>query len=309
MKYIRKEFKDRDFLRIRDFLKNSCQHTPFRKNWLIDRWIFNRYWGQIMHDTFHTWPETVGLWEDENDDIVAIVNSEGDRIGRKTGAAFFQLADKEFSNEFLNELVDHAEKKLALQNESGWSIALRVNEDSWQLKEILRNRDYMLLEWREAMSSMNLADEFKAELPDGFRIVDANEINDYQKGFAHGRAFGYYKQDISDDDDAERCFRSLRKAPGYLPELDLAIVDQFDEVASFANVWYDELNQIGILEPVGTIPKYRKMGLGRAVIYEGIDRVKKKGADKMYVGSDQQFYLSIGFLVEYSKEIWQKDFI
>lgn len=195
-----------------------------------------------------------------------------------------------------------------MQNEEGWSISIRVNEDANQLKEILRNRDYILQEWKETMSCLNLADDFQADLPNGFRLVDANEVSDDQKGFAHGRAFGYYKQDSPDDDDAERCFRSLRNAPDYKPELDLAIVDQFDQIASFANIWYDELNQIGILEPVGTIPKYRKMGFGKAVIYEGIKRLKKKGADKLYVGSGQQFYLSLGFSVEYSKEIRQKRF-
>lgn len=110
MKYIRKEFEVHDFLRIRDFLKHSHKNTPSLNNWLIDRWIFTRYWGQIMHDTFHTWPETVGIWEDENNDIVAIANSDGERAGRNTGAVFFQLSDRAFSNEFMNELVDYAEK-------------------------------------------------------------------------------------------------------------------------------------------------------------------------------------------------------
>jgi predicted N-acetyltransferase YhbS len=83
-------------------------------------------------------------------------------------------------------------------------------------------------------------------------------------------------------------------------------LDPNSEIASFAGVWYDDLNRIAQLEPVGTIPKYRRMGLAKAVIYEGINRARKMGANIMYVGSNQQFYLSIGFSVIYSKEIWLK---
>ncbi|QNV56456.1 hypothetical protein GMA19_01619 [Paenibacillus polymyxa E681] len=41
----------------------------------------------------------------------------------------------------------------------------------------------------------------------------------------------------------------------------------------------DELNKIGILESVGTIPKYRKMELEKVVIYGAIKRVKDKGIE------------------------------
>ena len=113
-------------------------------------------------------------------------------------------------------------------------------------------------------------------------------------------------KDKPDDNDGERAYQLLRKAPDYRPELDLSVVDENNEIASFTTVWYDESNRIGMLEPVGTIPSYRRMGLAKAVIFEGINRIRKLGAKKIYVGSDQKFYLSIGFTVEYEKEVWQK---
>ncbi|WP_414056452.1 GNAT family N-acetyltransferase [Paenibacillus polymyxa] len=45
------------------------------------------------------------------------------------------------------------------------------------------------------------------------------------------------------------------------------------------------------------MPKYRKMGLGKAVIYEAIKRVKDKGVERIF---------SMGFSLAYSKEIWKK---
>ncbi|MGO4949158.1 GNAT family N-acetyltransferase [Paenibacillus sp. DRB1-1] len=303
MKYTQKKFETHDFLRIRDFLKHSLKSSPDLKNWFIDRWNFCRYWGQIMHNKFEMWPETVGIWEDEHKEIVAVVHPEGEG---DTGEAHFQLADLDFSNEFLNELIDYAEMKLALHNEGVTTIDLIVNEDGEQLKELLKKRSYILQNGKETTSYMNVPHDVKVELPKGFRISDANEVGDFEKGFAHGRAFGYFKGDYPDHNVAERCYISLRNAPDYIPELDVVILDQNNEVASFTTLWYDELNKIGILEPVGTIPKYRKMGLGKAVIYEAIKRVKDKGVERIFVGSDQPFYLSIGFSLAYSKEVWQK---
>jgi len=43
MAFTRKEFNEQEFIRIRDFLKKSFQKCPSRKNWLIDRWNFCRY--------------------------------------------------------------------------------------------------------------------------------------------------------------------------------------------------------------------------------------------------------------------------
>lgn len=306
VKYSRKAYKEQDFLRIRDFLKRSFQQAPSQRNWLIDRWNFCRYMGQIMHDTYSTWPDTVGIWEDEGGEIVAVVHSQGDKINRRAGQAFFQLADREFSDDFMNELINYAEGELPLTTAEGTLLHFRVNEDAHQIKNLLSKRGYALQEWKEPMSCMDIAGEFKVELPEGFKIVDGKEVSDYQKGFAHGRAFGYYQNDIPDDDDAERSFQSLRRAPDYMPGLDLAVLDPDGEIASFAGFWYDDLNEIGIIEPVGTTPQYRKMGLGKAAIYEGINRIRAKGAKRVFVGSEQQFYLSIGFSISYYKEIWEK---
>ena len=302
MKLTRTAYTENDFLRIRDFLVDSYKNNYFQHNWLIDRWNFCRYVSQSMHNTFHTWPDTVGVWTDENNKIVAVVNSEGENRGE----AFFQLEKLDFSDDLLNEFINYAELKFPAKNESGVFINLRVNENSYHLKEIVKQRGYILQNWKETTASLLINQDCDVIIPEGFRIVDSTTVSNYQKGLAHGRAFGYYKNDQPDDTMGERAVASLINAPDYKPGLDLSIVDKNDEIAAFATVWYDKSNQIGILEPVGTIPKYRKMGLGKAVIYEGINRIGKRGAKKMYVGSDQKFYLSIGFTVEYSKEIWKK---
>lgn len=61
-----------------------------------------------------------------------------------------------------------------------------------------------------------------------------------------------------------------------------------------------------VIEPVATDPDYRKMGLGKAAVLEGIKRVGELGAMKVLVGSSQQFYYSIGLHPFSTATFWKK---
>jgi predicted N-acetyltransferase YhbS len=71
-------------------------------------------------------------------------------------------------------------------------------------------------------------------------------------------------------------------------------------------MFYEPTNRYAYVEPVATDPTYRRMGLGKAAVLEGIRRCADLGATVAYVGSDQEFYLSIGFEVIYTGECWVK---
>lgn len=49
------------------------------------------------------------------------------------------------------------------------------------------------------------------------------------------------------------------------------------QFAAFCICWMDEANQVGHLEPVGTHPRFRRKGLGAAVVSEGLQRMKARG--------------------------------
>ena len=73
-------------------------------------------------------------------------------------------------------------------------------------------------------------------------------------------------------------------------------------------MWYEPVNRIAYVEPVATDPDYRRIGLGKAAVWEGIRRSGELGAEVAYVGSDQLFYKSIGFKVLYKSNCWIKHF-
>jgi mycothiol synthase len=80
----------------------------------------------------------------------------------------------------------------------------------------------------------------------------------------------------------ERYLRLMR-LPGYQPDLDIVAAAPNGAFAAFSLCWLDEKSRTGLLEPVGTHPDYRRLGLGRAVVLEGLRRLKAHGCECVLV--------------------------
>jgi predicted N-acetyltransferase YhbS len=73
-------------------------------------------------------------------------------------------------------------------------------------------------------------------------------------------------------------------------------------------MWYEPINRIAYVEPVATNPDYRRMGLGKAAVWEGIRLCGNLGATVAYVGSELEFYQAIGFRKRFDSSCWIKHF-
>ncbi len=74
--------------------------------------------------------------------------------------------------------------------------------------------------------------------------------------------------------------------PEYRPELDLFIVDSADQPVAFSIGWL--LGDEGQIEPLGVHPDYQRLGLGRAVLLEGLRCLQMAGATRAYIHSYKQ---------------------
>ena len=98
-------------------------------------------------------------------------------------------------------------------------------------------------------------------------------------------------------------YRRLRAAPIYRPDLDLVAALPDGAFAAYCICWLDVANQIGEFEPVGTRPAWRGRGMGKAVIVEGLRRLRDAGAHTAIVytprknESAQKLYQSVGFQI------------
>jgi predicted N-acetyltransferase YhbS len=91
-------------------------------------------------------------------------------------------------------------------------------------------------------------------------------------------------------------------------ELKIAVKAPDGNFVAFCGMFHEPNGKFGYVEPVATDPDYRRMGLGQAAVLEGIRRCAELGAEVAYVGSNQPFYLSLGFEVLYTTECWIKFF-
>lgn len=103
---------------------------------------------------------------------------------------------------------------------------------------------------------------------------------------------------VSDED-----YVRLMRLPGYQRELDVVAVAPDGVIAAYVNCWTDPLNCIGDFGPVGARPAYRRKGLTRAVLLEGMRRLKALGMDRVCVSTGvsnlpaQRLYESVGFRI------------
>jgi len=90
------------------------------------------------------------------------------------------------------------------------------------------------------------------------------------------------------------------RSPFYAPELALVVSTPHGEFAAFCICWLDEGNKEGHFEPVGKQPNFRRKGFGRAVLGEGLRRMRAQGmtAASVCVESDnipaQRLYRVVG---------------
>jgi len=96
-------------------------------------------------------------------------------------------------------------------------------------------------------------------------------------------------------------YRRLRTAPGYDPALDIVAARPDGSFDSYCICWFDAASGTGLFEPVGTHPAHRRKGLGRAVMLEGLRRLRAFGAESAlitYIGGNEpaaRLYESVGF--------------
>lgn len=145
-------------------------------------------------------------------------------------------------------------------------------------------------------------------LPDGFTIRSVvGESDAEQLGVAHGGAFG-------SSWTAEE-YRRVIRTPGFHPDRELVVVAPDGRLAAFLVYWVDALSGKGLFEPVGCHRDFQRRGLTRALLYEGLRRMKAHGMEtavvKNFAASEAAggVYRSAGFAPQYGIFLYQKQMV
>ena len=134
-------------------------------------------------------------------------------------------------------------------------------------------------------------------LPAGYRLRTIAEGADLASRSACHRA-AFHPSRFTDV-----VYDAVRSAWPYRPDLDCVVEAPDGSVAAYTLAWLDEVNAVGELEPVGTHPDHQRLGLGRAVNFHALRRLRDAGATTALVacrGDDAyptpaRLYEAVGF--------------
>lgn len=278
-----------DYYNIRNFLLAS--EDP---HYSYGRWD----WMMTHNHSEKILMSKIGVWE-ENGEIVALITHDG-ALGES-----YVIVTKNY--EFLKkDMLLYAKDNIC---NDGRSRVLICDSDTY-FQDIAVEAGYTAIADGEYDAVFPIVeDALHYQLPEGFAITSMADHCDYYqykrvlwKGFDHemenGEVFQPSQEDLLDEE---------RKMHGPNVNLDLkiAVTNANGEYVSYCGMWYEPGSEYAIVEPVATIPEYRKLGLGKAAVLEGIKRCRRLGANKVFVGSRQQFYYSIGFRPCLSFSWWE----
>lgn len=136
--------------------------------------------------------------------------------------------------------------------------------------------------------------------PEGFRLRTMAELGDdiSRRVAVHRAAWAELGTRVT-----AATYPGVMRTWPYRADLDLVVEAPEGELMAFALAWYDDENRVGELEPVGTDPRFRRRGLGRAVNLFGLQRLREAGATHAIVASrgdaaypvPSRLYESVGF--------------
>jgi GNAT superfamily N-acetyltransferase len=282
-----------DYNKIRDFLIDLNNHNYHygRWDWMVSN--LSAYWAD---------PEginKIGIWE-KNEKIIAISTYD-----TSLGKAFLLTLN---GYEYLkNEMLEYS--KLNLSKNGSFSVCIFDNDK--EMQNMVYKNNFFPTQNKEFDSIYLINDKIDYALPNGFKIISLKENFDLYKygqvlwkGFNHeingeGPFDFFYKRNM-------QYYESVFEGPNVNLNIKIAVVAPNGDFVSYCGMWYDINTENALVEPVATEPAYRKMGLGKAAVLEGIKRCGELGAKKAFVCSSQQFYYNIGFRPYTTSTCWEE---
>jgi ribosomal protein S18 acetylase RimI-like enzyme len=165
--------------------------------------------------------------------------------------------------------------------------------------------------WTQVLMEHTVPTHEELPLPEGFTIRPLN-------GLAEVQAYVDLHQSVfqSKNMTLEWRKRTLQR-PEYIPDLDLVAVAPDGQFAAFCICWLakDMNGEVGgQIEPLGVHADFRKLGLGRSILLEGVKQLRAKGAQRIFVQTDNyrdaafKLYESAGFRVLHEILMYRKDY-
>lgn len=173
-------------------------------------------------------------------------------------------------------------------------------------QDMLRSLDFKRHQLWGYLAEQSLDKPIAAPLlPDGFYLRAATWAEAEALATLRNAAFG---DDLSAED-----YRATVMQAGYDPENERVVVAPDGRLAGSACLLVDAVNQTGLIEPLVVHPDFQRLGLGRALLLHGMQRMQQAGMQIAVIGYDaantaaMNLYTSVGFRTRYTTEAYRRD--
>jgi predicted N-acetyltransferase YhbS len=289
----RKYEPEKDYDRVGQFLLDTYITGVHHDNWLQPRWEYMHFHPSLDKASLGK----IGIWESDGK-IVAVAHCE-----LSLGLVYFQ-----FHPDFYylkREMLEYAEANLFETTPEGQRrIAVFVNDFDQELTDIVKGQGYKLVtDFRDTWSEIEIRKHFPVKLPFGFHLQSLQDEDDIVKltRLIH-RGFNHLGEPPEGSADGTK---HMQEAPDYRKDLNIVAVTDDGAYVAYSGVWLDR-NKIVYIEPVCTDPDYRRLGLGTATLFEGLNRCLREGAKAIQIGSEQPFYKSMGYKMQFVINLWTR---
>ena len=293
-----------DYDKVRELLITTFPITPPRFNWGIRRWDGNFHHLATPYASKEL-AKTIHVWETVDGKIVGVTHPEGDA----NGDAYFQV-HPDYRPDIEEEMLLWAIENLARPNDKNQSqLEIFVNNYDTPRLRLLEQYGFEQTPYGGVTRHMRL----------GQRPLPTPNLHpDYTLRTTRPQQSDYDAIATLLNASFNRDFHTgaevgnfMTQSPSFDHEIDLVAVAPDGTFAAYVGLTYDAANHSAEFEPVCTHPDHQRKGLARALMQDGLHRIKALGAKDVFVDTGDQFaanklYEAVGFPETYKGYIWRK---
>lgn len=300
---------EKDFELVRAFLILTYKLTHSFQNW-IPSMFENIKFGPCGTEYQAEEDEYIKIWEETDDsDTSSVSKIVAVTFLKPSGDCWIQIhPDYRFLEKEIVLWVEKQRREMKSNETQELELRFYVDETDEKRVALLSELGYGNSGLEEYNRKRPIDKPIpKYQLPDGFamRSVDVQEdFVQYKKVLT--AVFPHCSR------MTKRTVKIYSTASFYKKDLDLVVVDTDGNFAAICTVRIDPKSRMAELEPVGTHPDYRKLGLAKSVICEGLRRVQKYQPSSMCIlgaaasEAANKLYESVGFTEKTEVHLWRK---
>ncbi|MCA9936122.1 MAG: GNAT family N-acetyltransferase [Ardenticatenaceae bacterium] len=268
-----------DFWRVRNFLRGVfLLNDRLEHSWHVARLDYWRWHYIKTCNIVEAVGNGMAFWENADGEMIAALNHLGGSELRLHVHPHFRSAKLE------NEMLSYAEENFYAQTEDGRRyIYMPIFEDDTQRQEIAQSRGY---EKRSGWGHHYRRDLDSpipdVPIPSGYAIRSMGGADEFPaRSWASWRAFHNDEPDENYDGDYS-WYANLQSAPLYRRDLDVVAAAPDGRIAAFCTSFYDDYTRSAVTVLVGTAFEYWRRGLAKAVMTEGLRRLREMGCTRVF---------------------------